>query len=269
MLTKTFSNNFSFLFFFVLKFYKNIFFFIHFNKFFSCFFLKKDFLIDFNFKFKNLTIKNNVFFINLFKFINIKQTYFYKNKFNNIFLCGFNEFNFNKFYTFNIYLYKFNKFFNIFLFNFFLNNNKLLMFDSVYKNNFLFYSKNFNLYDLVNYDSFFFPKPQFLLRKNWVFYLKYFCDYFNISLIVINDYYYYKKYFNDIYQLNLPMVSLLPYNTSYNLCDFYFFFNSNDFVLIKLFFSLILNNLFFITLNLRQINFFFIYINNFKKFFKI
>ena len=261
-------NNFNFLFFFLLKHYKNIFFFMYFNNSFFNFFFKKTFLINFNFKFKNLAIKNNMFFINIFKFINFKQIITYKNKFNNQYLHHFNEFNFNKLFIFNIYLYKFNKFFNLFLFNFFLNGNKLLIFDSFYKNNFLFYSKNFNLYDLVNYDSFFFPKPQFLLRKNWVFYLKYFCDYFNISLIVVNDYYYYKKYFNDIYQLNLPIVSILPYNTAYNLCDFYFFFNNQDFVLVKLFFSLILNNLFFITLNLKQINFFFNYINTFNKFLK-
>lgn len=102
-----------------------------------------------------MTIKKNIFFLKFYKFIFnnfFNETNFY-NKYNNITLQIFIKYNLYKFYI-------------TFLFNFFNNYNKMLIFDSHYKNSYSFLSNLYDIKDLYNYNTFFFPNPIFFTKKN-------------------------------------------------------------------------------------------------------
>lgn len=250
---------------FFLKSFNFLFYFFFYKSFF--FNVANNFLFLKFFEVKPKNLKNNFFFLKIFKFFN-SNVFFSTINFSRNYVSKFVDFKLKNLVFFNSTLFKFYKFFNLFLFNFFYQNYNMLIFDSSYKNNFLFFSNFFNKIDLINFYSFFFPAPNFFLKKNWVFFFRHFCKNFNISLFFINDFSKFKKYINNMLNMDIPVVSILPYNYDNSLFDFSIFFVYKDFYLIKFISLFLINNLFFISLNFRLINLRFYFLSVFYKFFK-
>lgn len=243
--------------------YFNFFFFNYFNSIFFYFFcknhfFKNDFSILKNFNFK----KKSFFFLKYYKFfITLKLI----NSNTNPFMLSFVKFNNNGLVFFDSSIFFFIKFFNKFLLIFFERKNNFLILDSQYKNNFFVFNKIFNLKDLINFQSFFFPKSNYFCKKNWVFFFKLFCKFFNISVFFINDFKLFSTYFNELAQLEIPIASIVPYNYKNVQVDYPIYFNKNNFILIKYLFSVTLQNIFFFNLNYKFYFYKFQYFLNFKK----
>lgn len=218
-------------------------------------------------------------FINIFFFFNLKNVKFlYKNYNANIFINSFNnnKYLLNKHLKLNIFFFKFYniikldykqskfiditiyynffKFCNIFLNNFFYQDNNLLVLDNIYKDNYSFLSNIYSKKDIVNYACFFFPNPSFFSRKGWVFYFELFCKSFSVSLFVISNYKLFENYFNEIYSLNIPTVTLNYEDKTNNkyLSDYCFFYNAVNSLYHRFVLLFSINNIFFVTFNMKN-----------------
>jgi len=250
--------------------YFNFFFFNYFNSIFFYFFLKtpsffKNFFVindlqffkKFNFK------KKNFFFIKYYKFLFISK---FDSNNNNKFITSFIKFSRNGLIYFDPLLIYFIKFFNKFLLSFFDKNYNFLILDSQYKYNFFIYNKIFNLKDLVNYKMFFFPKYNYFCKKNWVFFFKLFCKFFNISFFFINEFKFFSSYYNELAQIDIPTAAIIPQTYKNIQVDYPIFFNNNDFNFVKYLFYVTIYNVYFYNLNYK---FYFYKLNYFFKFKKI
>ena len=254
-----FFNYFNFFFF---NYFNFIFFFFNKNNF---FFFSTQYYINNFLDLKKFDLnKKNFFFIKFYKFFFIsRQSDNYLN------VSNFVKFNKNNLIYFNPVVFYFIKFFNKFLINFFKDENKFLILDSLYKNNFFLYNKIFNLKDMINYNYFFFPKPNYFCRKNWVFFFKFFCKFFDISIFFIKDFKYFAPYFNELSNLEIPTVAILPSNYKNNQVDYSIFCDNTNSFFIKYLFFLSISNCFFLNLNFKFFLYKFNYFNSFIKIIKI
>lgn len=248
--------------FFFINSFNSIFFFLSLKNNKPVFFLiKQNSSILNNNKLDSLT--KNIFFLKFYKLFLISDI-------NNINNESYNFLNYkNKnIFIFDYKFYKFYKFFTNFIFNLFSLNFNLLILDSSYKHNFFFYSNLFQLKDIINFKSFFFPKPIFFTKKNWIFFFNVFCKSFNISVFFINDFLYFFNYLEELSELNMPTISVIPLNKTPLLIDYYIFFKNYNYNFIKFISLFFINNIFTINLNFKYINYRLKYLLIFYNFFK-
>jgi hypothetical protein len=114
------------------------------------------------------------------------------------------------------------EFCNNFLFNFFLNDMKLLVLDADYKNFFFFLSNNFNKVDMANNIDFFFPKSKNFSKRSWVYFFSQFCDKQNISALFISDTVLINRNVSMLSELGLPIIAFMIHKND-TLIDYSFF----------------------------------------------
>lgn len=268
---KAFFLNFNYFYvnFFLFKSFDSIFFFILYKKENLNYFYKHKNINNIflnSFKHNDFNLKSN-FFLRFYKIINSKLII--KNNYINIDFANSKTFNYSNFVILDSIFFNHIKFFNIFILNLFNKNRNLLILDSNYKNNYFLYSNMFNTKDLLNYNSFFFPKPDYFCKKSWVLFFSYFCKFHKISIFFVNDFFKFNKYFNEIALLNIPFASFVPAYVFNDIIDYPIYFTSMNLKLIQFISTFIINNVFFINLNYKFINYRFWYFKNIFYFFNL
>ncbi len=211
----------------------------------------------------------NLNYYNLNYFFNKKKFFFIrKNNLNNLLFFKKNYFFLNLidkfFFQKDIYLIKnFKNLLNFFK-NFFINNRNLLIFDILYDYN-IFFFYHYNIFDLVTYSDFFFPKKFIFKNKYWEFFLQKFCDYYNISCFVIIDFLMFKRFFKEVSHFNIPVISLYSNNFEKNNFDFLIKIESIYINILQSFLILHINSLYFLVLNLKLKYFKLIFFKFFEK----
>lgn len=160
---------------------------------------------------------------------------------------------------FSVVWYRVFDFCNNFLFNFFLNDMKMLVLDTDHKNYNFFLTTQFNTVNVSDNFSFFFPNPKNFSRWNWYIYFEIFCERYNISAFFVSDTVLINKNVSRITSLGIPLIAFLTH-TKESRVDYSFFFRvkGNDYYYMLA--SLFVNYAFFFSLNHRLRCFKFVYI---------
>lgn len=168
---------------------------------------------------------------------------------------------------YSVVWYKVFDFCNNFLFNFFLNNMKMLVLDTDHKNFSFFLTTQFNSVNISDNIDFFFPNPKNFSRWNWYIYFEIFCEKYNISAFFVSDTVLINKNVSRINSLNIPLIAFLTH-TQDSRVDYSFFFRvkGNDYYYMLA--SLFVNYAFFFSLNYRLRCFKLIYIKQLGQFVK-
>lgn len=220
-----------------------------------------------------MIFKNNIFFTIYSKKLNfnIEHNFNFVFRFNNFskkkYLNFYFYYNKKFYYNFN-YLNKFfyNNFINI-LFNFFKNNNNIIIVDNTYNYILPLYNIMYDKKVLNKEKNFFFLKKKFITLNNWVYCYYCFLNKHNVKGLFFLDYYNYKSFFNVFLEFNRPIFTFLFENTTNEIFDFFFYINSNHYFNKIIIYNLI-SNLFIFNFNFNLYYKKKLFFNIFKNFIK-
>lgn len=234
---------------------------------------------NFNFYFHNFFfIKNfnNLFYFNfeLKNVINLEKNYNYKFKKNNFLfffksssflfnfkyslnvnreyindVIKFNKVNFYKLNNVSFKIYK--KFLSAFYFSS-INNFNFVVLDDNYKNLLPLYNYVYSEKNLMTYKKYFFVNKNYFTNYNWIYFYKSFIIKFNISFVMVLNYYTYKYFYNYLLKINLPIASLIPIDCHSEFADYPLFFYNYEFD--KFLFLNLLTNVYLSAFNYNTYN---------------
>lgn len=215
MLNSIFINNSNLFYYnyFLLKNYKFIFYFL--------FDLGK-FKIITPFYNKNLNKNNDYYITNniVNKFIKPK---FYL-KLNNCFNVFYKNIKIVDDYKSKLIFNKQNFFLNKNFINFFysltINKNNFIVLDSEYSHIYPLYKFIYGANTLQLYKNYFFLKPIYFTRKNWLYLFLKFCQDNKVSLIFISDYDYYVNFYKNILEFDCSISAIVPYTYAHTFIDY-------------------------------------------------
>lgn len=219
---------------------------------------KTNFFLDNNKKF--LDKEKNIFFLKFFFLWGKKDLNCFKRLESSNTTIRINRKLYNMFD--NSWLRVFN-FCNNFLFNFFLNNMKMMILDSDYKNHFFFISHNFQTNYIVNESHYFLPKLKNFSNKSWVYFFSKFCDKRCVSAFFVSDSVLVNRNVSSIASIGLPIISFLVHKND-NLIDYSFFFSVKSSYYYYLLSSIFINYTYFISLNHKLLRFKYLYVKRFS-----
>lgn len=162
---------------------------------------------------------------------------------------SFNRKNFNIYYLNKSSLKVYNKFLNS-LYYLSVNNFGFIILDDNYKNLAPLYNYIYSEKNLMTYKNFFFVKKNYFTYYNWMFFYKSFIKKFNVSMLIIFDYYSYKYFYKYLLRVNLPIASLVPADCHSDFIDYPIFFY--NFSIDKVFFLSLLSSMHFLAISYKS-----------------
>lgn len=161
----------------------------------------------------------------------------------------------------NIFLNK--NFINFFYYLSF-NKGNFIILDSEYSHIYPLYKFIYGLNTLQLYKNFFFLKPVYFTRKNWLYLFLKFCNDNNVNLIFISDYDYYVNFYKNIIEFDCSISAIVPYTYAHNFIDYplYTPYINN---LIKLLYTSALIQIYFQSYNYFNLYKKYLYLNYYTK----
>lgn len=165
---------------------------------------------------------------------------------------------------YNINNYYLNKNFLNFFYYLTFNKGNFIVLDTDYSHIYPLYKFIYGLNTLQLYKNYFFLKPIYFTRKNWLYLFLKFCSDNNINLVFISDYDYYINFYKNIIEFDCSISAIVPYTYAHNFIDYplYTPYINN---LIKMLYTSVLIQIYFQSYNYFNFNKKYLYLNYFTK----
>lgn len=171
---------------------------------------------------KNFYKKNDYYIKNKFNHKFIKPLFYVK--LNNYFNVFYKNIKFLDNYNSKLIFNKNNSYLNKNFLNFFyyltFNKNNFIILDSDYSHIYPLYKYIHGLNTLQLYKNYFFLKPIYFTRKNWLYLFIKFCLENKISLVFISDYEYFINFYKNITEFDCSVSAIVPYTYAYDFIDY-------------------------------------------------